>query len=163
MFRIVARRAYSASRMVRAAETAAVEGDLIVNFSTPHEPIVSKKVVDMITLPGESGVYAITKGHAPTISQLQPGVVSITNVGGDVENYFIPGGYALTHENNTTDITTPEAYALTDLDENAIKTALANAQKALSTEAEGSEGKQVAQIEVDTLSAMGRALGMTGV
>ena len=50
-----------------------------------------------------------------------------------------------------------------DLDENAIKTALSTAQKALSAEAEGSEGKQVAQIEVDTLSAMGRALGMTGV
>ena len=68
MFRVVARRAYSASRLVRAAEPAAAgEGDLIVNFSTPHEPIVTKKVV--------------TKGHAATISQLQPGVVSITNVG----------------------------------------------------------------------------------
>ena len=82
---------------------------------------------------------------------------------GAVDNYFIPGGFALTHADNVTDVSAPEAYALSDLDEGQIKTALSNAQKTLSSEAEGSEGKQVAQIEVDTLSAMARALGMAGV
>ena len=69
----------------------------------------------------------------------------------------------MTHANNVTDISCPEAFALSDLDENAVKTSLANAQRTLATEAEGSEAKQVAQIEVDTLSAMARALGVGGV
>ena len=82
---------------------------------------------------------------------------------GNVDNYFISGGFALTHDNNVTDISAPEAYALDDLDESIIKSSLASAQKTLAAEAEGSESKQVAQIEVDTLSAMGRAIGMAGV
>ena len=52
---------------------------------------------------------------------------------------------------------------MSDLDENSIRTNLANAQKVLASEAEGTEGKQVAQIEVDSLSAMARALGLPGV
>jgi len=82
---------------------------------------------------------------------------------GNVDNYFISGGFALTHENNVTDISVPEAFALSDLDENQVKNSLASAMKVLASEAEGSEGKAVAQIEVDTLSAMARALGVGGV
>jgi F0F1-type ATP synthase epsilon subunit len=82
---------------------------------------------------------------------------------GNVENYFVSGGFALTHENNVTDISVPEAFLLSDLDENMVKNSLAAAAKTLATEAEGSEAKAVAQIEVDTLSAMARALGVGGV
>merc|ERR1719421_1226236 len=114
MFRLVSRRAYTASRSLFAADAAAA-GELTVNFCTPHSTVISKKEVDMITLPGEDGVYAVTKDHAPTISQLQPGVVSIQNVGGAVDNYFIPGGFALTHADNVTDVSAPEAYPLEDL------------------------------------------------
>jgi len=81
MFRLVARRSYTVSRTAFAEAAAVVEGDLMVNFSTPHASVVPKQAVEMITLPGESGVYAITKGHAATISQLQPGVVSIAHLG----------------------------------------------------------------------------------
>lgn len=80
MFRLATRRAYTASARVFNAEAAA-SGELMVNFSTPYAPIVPKQAVEMITLPGESGVYAITKDHAPTVSQLQPGVVSIAHIG----------------------------------------------------------------------------------
>ena len=82
MFRSIAKRSYGVTRKLFAADAApAVDGDLIVNFCTPHQPIVLKKPVEMITLPGEGGVYAITKGHAATVSQLQPGVVSIAHIG----------------------------------------------------------------------------------
>jgi hypothetical protein len=83
MFRLVARRTYTATRSLFAAEAAApsADGDLILNFSTPYTSVITKKAVDMITLPGEGGVYAVTKGHAATISQLQPGVVSVNHIG----------------------------------------------------------------------------------
>jgi len=82
MFRIATRRGFAASRRMFSTEAAATDGELMVNFSTPYTTVVPKQAVEMITLPGEGGVYAITKGHAPTVSQLQPGVVSIahTNV-----------------------------------------------------------------------------------
>ena len=76
MFRVLIRRGYSAGRpLLNESE------ELLVNLSTPHSSVLRNKAVELLTLPGEAGVYAITKGHAPTISQLQPGVVSVTHVG----------------------------------------------------------------------------------
>lgn len=86
MFRLVARRSYTVSRVAFAEAAPVAEGDLVVNFCTPYASVVPSKAVEMITLPGENGVYAITKGHAPTVSQLQPGVVSIAHV--DVSFFF---------------------------------------------------------------------------
>lgn len=34
----------------------------------------------MVTLPGESGVFAITKNHSNVISQLAPGVVTVNHL-----------------------------------------------------------------------------------
>ncbi len=60
-----------------------------------------------------------------------------------------------------TDVSVPDAFPLSELDENRIKEGIATAQKVIAGEAEGSEAKQVAQIELDTLYAMGRALGLS--
>jgi hypothetical protein len=90
MFRLATRRAYTASARVFSTEAAA-SGELMVNFATPYAPIVRKQAVEMITLPGEGGVYAITKDHAPTVSQLQPGVVTINHIGVSVTSFLFRG------------------------------------------------------------------------
>lgn len=50
---------------------------------------------------------------------------------------------------------------LSDLDENAIKNGLAEAQKAASTGADGSPEKTAAQVEVNVYSSLARALGLS--
>lgn len=49
---------------------------------------------------------------------------------------------------------------MSDFDEAAVKSALANAQKVLASEAENTMGKHVAAIEVETLSILARSLGV---
>lgn len=72
------RRAYSSSaRSAAAAETASA---LSLNFCTPHQPIIKKKHVTSVTIPGSSGEYGVTFGHSALISQLQPGVVTVTHL-----------------------------------------------------------------------------------
>lgn len=96
-------RTYSSSAArFAAAETAAVQEELTVNFCTPHSTICANKVVDMVTLPGEAGIYAVSKGHGALISQLQPGVVTLTLAGGEEQQYVVSGGFAMTHESNIT-------------------------------------------------------------
>jgi F0F1-type ATP synthase epsilon subunit len=62
-----------------AAATASAQ--LTINFVTPHAPVYKGKVVDQVVLPGAAGVFAVTHGHSPIISQLEPGVVTVIHVG----------------------------------------------------------------------------------
>ncbi len=41
-------------------------------------------------------------GHSPVISQLKPGVVTVVHTAGEVEKYFVPGGFAFTHPDSVT-------------------------------------------------------------
>lgn len=81
MFRSSVRRGYSVTSIARAEANTAAAEELTVNFCTPHGPICRKRAVEMITLPGESGVFAITKGHSCQVAQLKPGVVSLAITG----------------------------------------------------------------------------------
>eukprot|EP00607_Mallomonas_marina_P001501 CAMPEP_0182427686 /NCGR_PEP_ID=MMETSP1167-20130531/18984_1 /TAXON_ID=2988 /ORGANISM="Mallomonas Sp, Strain CCMP3275" /LENGTH=120 /DNA_ID=CAMNT_0024610109 /DNA_START=188 /DNA_END=550 /DNA_ORIENTATION=- len=116
--------------------------------------------VDKVVVPGESGEYGITVGHSPIISQLQPGVVTVFHLSGESVKYFIPGGFAITHANSVTDISVPEAVNLADFEESTVKSSLSEATQAASSAPEGSIAKAQAQIEVNTLSAIARALNI---
>lgn len=69
------------------------------------------------------------------------------------------GGFALTHANSVTDVSVTEAVPVAELDESAIRTGYAEAQKGLSA-ADGSVAKATAQIEVAAFTSMARAVGM---
>jgi F-type H+-transporting ATPase subunit delta len=79
MFSFIVKRTYVATsqRMAEAAAAAAPASKLVLNLCTPHAPLHNNKTVNMVMVPGESGEYGITAGHAPLISQLKPGVVTI--------------------------------------------------------------------------------------
>ena len=76
--------------------------DLTFNFTTPHQPIYTNKIIDKVELPGEGGEYGVTAQHSPIISQLAPGLVTVHHINGENEIFFIPGGFAITHANSVT-------------------------------------------------------------
>jgi F-type H+-transporting ATPase subunit delta len=75
------RRLYSSSVVRMAAPAATTGASLVLNLCTPHTAIYTKKSIDKVILPGETGEYGVTIGHSPLISQLKPGVVSVIHVG----------------------------------------------------------------------------------
>lgn len=79
----VKRACYSSSARAMAEPAAATNAaaQLTINFSTPHAPVHKGKVVDQVVLPGAAGAFAVTHGHAPIISQLEAGVVTVIHVG----------------------------------------------------------------------------------
>jgi len=89
MLSITSKRLYSstARRFAEAASSAPATA-LVLNFVTPHAPIMNKKTIASVTIPGEAGEYGVTVGHSPIISQLQPGIVTITHTG-VINNYFV--------------------------------------------------------------------------
>lgn len=91
-----------APRLMSTEAAAAVAVKL--NFSLPHESIYNGVDVHSVILPGSAGEYGITANHVPYVAQLKPGVVQILHEEGtsEPEKYFVPGGFALTHEDSST-------------------------------------------------------------
>jgi F-type H+-transporting ATPase subunit delta len=68
----------------------------------------------------------ILSKHIPTIAQLKPGVVAVTKEdNSEPEKFFVSGGYAFMHPDNTCSINAVEAIPLADLDVEAARAGLA--------------------------------------
>src|SRR4249920_525417 len=49
--------------------------------------------VDQVDVPGTEGDFGVLAGHAPTVSALRPGIMTVY-VGGEVERMVVLGGFA---------------------------------------------------------------------
>jgi len=62
-----------------------------IEIATP-EKLVTRREADFAQIPGKDGYLGVLPGHAPLLSELGQGTLSIT-LGGQTENYNINGGY----------------------------------------------------------------------
>lgn len=66
---------------------------LNVEVLTPGKAVANVKAT-AVNLPGAFGYMTVLAGHAPLVSELEIGELSITKVeGGQKLNYFLSGGY----------------------------------------------------------------------
>jgi F-type H+-transporting ATPase subunit delta len=122
-----------------------------------NQTIFTKKEVDMVTVPGVSGIFGVLPGHVPTISELKPGVVEVTTAPGDITKYFVSSGFAFVHANSTLDVCAIEAVPLEDLDPAAIKNGKCDAEAEVSR-AKNEAEKADAQLTLEVFTAMEEAL-----
>lgn len=59
---------------------------------TPERIAVSAQV-EMVEVPGVEGDFGVLAGHAPLMSIIRPGVVTV-HEGSEKKRYFVPSGYA---------------------------------------------------------------------
>lgn len=57
------------------------------------EKLLQSGDVDMVTVPGSEGDFGVLAGHAPFISTIRPGVITVTD-GSTEERIFVRGGFA---------------------------------------------------------------------
>ncbi len=94
------------------------------------ERLVLSAEVDMVVVPGAEGDFGVLPGHAPLISNVRPGVISIYN-GRVVEaRLFVAGGFAEVSDSRLT-VLTEEAVALDEIDRAGADARLAAAREAL--------------------------------
>lgn len=60
---------------------------------SPEKILVSEEV-KMVVVPGEHGDFGVLAQHAPLLSAIRPGIVSVTGLTGDVRRIFVAGGFA---------------------------------------------------------------------
>ena len=85
----------------------------------------------MVVVPGAEGDMGVLQDHAPTVTSLRPGVVSVTGSDGDT-SFFVAGGFAeITAERCV--ILAESATPMSDLTAEAAQAAMTEAKAALET------------------------------
>jgi F-type H+-transporting ATPase subunit delta len=114
-------------------------------LTTPQYSIHHNLVVKSVGIPANSGAMVVLSRHIPTIAQLKPGVVAVTKEDGVVEKFFVSGGYAFVHPDNTCSVNAVEAIPVGDLDLESAKAGLSK-YDSLAREASNDEDRALAAI-----------------
>merc|ERR1719504_529866 len=116
---------------VRQAEEAPkpADGTMSFSFTLPAATLYAEVPVEMVILPGVDGQFGVMPNYVPTIAELKPGVVAVQETaGGPLTKYFVPGGFASMSGESKLSVSVLEAALLEDIDEEAVKTGLAQYQ-----------------------------------
>jgi F-type H+-transporting ATPase subunit epsilon len=102
--------------------------------SFPFELVSPTRLVfsgeaEQVDVPGAEGDFGVLPGHAPFISALRPGVLTIRN-GTDVKRYFVIGGFAEVNPEGLT-VLAETAVPVEDVDRDALAEAIKSADKAV--------------------------------
>ncbi len=82
--------------------------------------------VEQVVVPGAEGEFTVLKDHAPTMSTLRPGVVTVSEGAGKAQRLFVRGGFADVSAKGLT-ILAEEAIPVEKLDAARIEIEIQNA------------------------------------
>jgi len=106
---------------------------------TTHLDIVSAEemifsgLAEMVTCTGSLGELGLAPGHAPLLTQLRPGPVTVRHQGGEEEVFYVSGGM-LEVQPRTITILADTALRALDVDEASALEAQKNAEAALTNQ-----------------------------
>jgi F-type H+-transporting ATPase subunit epsilon len=111
--------------------------------------------VDMVVVPGSEGDFGVLAGHAPFMSTIRSGAISIHD-GGQVTRTFIHGGFAEVTPDGLT-ILAEEAIDLSKIDPAEVERQLTEAREDLGQARDEAEERD-AQNQIDKLQALMSAI-----
>jgi F-type H+-transporting ATPase subunit epsilon len=131
-------------------------GKLHFDLVSPERLLMSAEV-EMVTVPGVEGDFGVLAGHAPVITTLRPGVLSVKSAGSaDEERIFVRGGFAEVNLDGLT-VLAEVAMPLAELDSAALDQQVTNAEEDFA-DAKDDGARQKAQETLDRLKELRVAL-----
>ncbi len=128
-----------------------MEDTITFELVTPERLLVSEPA-SMVVMPGGEGDFGVLPGHAPLISTIRPGTLSIYKEGGAVISYFVSGGFAEAAPERCA-LLAEEAVLVDQIDVGHAKTRLEEARTALD-KAEDDLHREAAEKEIAVTEAM---------
>ncbi|MGE0238575.1 MAG: F0F1 ATP synthase subunit epsilon [Parvibaculaceae bacterium] len=122
---------------------------------SPERLLFSGDVAE-VDIPGTEGDMGILPGHAPVLSTLRPGVVTVTKEGGQKERIFVRGGFAEVNPQGLT-VLAEVAVPVAELHPDLLAQQVKNAQEDVA-DAQDDETRRRAQENLDHLVALQSAL-----
>lgn len=120
-----------------------------VDIVTPERQLVSTEA-DRVQLPGTDGDMTVMENHAPTVTTLRPGVVTI----GGSDDYVVTGGFAEISDGGTS-ILAEQAVPRAEVTREMLEDILREAQSAVDV----SEDKIGARQRINDLSELMKQVG----
>lgn len=128
---------------------------LHLDFVSPERVLFSGEV-DQVDLPGTEGDMGILAGHAPLVTMLRPGIVTIFR-GGAREAVVVVGGFAEVGPAGLT-VLADRAMARDSIDLAALASEIKDAEEDVADASEGSLRDKAAR-HLDQLKALQAAIG----
>jgi len=122
------------------------------------EKLLFSGEVESVIAPGADGQFTVLKDHAPVMTTLRPGVVTIANGGGKVEKLFVRGGFADVNSAGFT-ILAEFAAPVAEIDAAKIDADIKNASEDVA-DAKSDEARRVATERLAQLREVKEALGL---
>ncbi len=123
---------------------------------SPERHLISADV-DQVDVPGSEGDFGVFAGHAPVMTTLKPGVLSIVSVGKGAEKFFVRGGFAEVTLQGLT-VLAEEAMPLAELDAAALDLRIKNAEEDMA-DAKEPAARERAEETLNNLRQLRAALG----
>ena len=112
--------------------------------------------VQQVTVSGTEGEFTVLARHAPVLSTIRPGVITVVPESGGEERIFIRGGFAEVNPEGLT-VLAEEALPMAELDRDALAAQIKNAEEDVA-DATSDERRQKAQETLDHLRQLADAL-----
>jgi F-type H+-transporting ATPase subunit epsilon len=122
---------------------------------SPERLVFSGSVAE-VDIPGTEGDMGILPGHAPVLSTLRPGVLTMTKDDGTKERIFVRGGFAEVNSQGLT-VLAELAMPLAELNAGLLAQEVTDAQEDVA-DAQDDETRRRAQESLDHLLALQSAL-----
>jgi F-type H+-transporting ATPase subunit epsilon len=115
--------------------------------------------VEQVVVPGSEGEFGVLAGHAPFVSSLRPGILTIHGEG-QPKRLFVRGGFAEVGEGGLT-VLAERATAVEDLRVDQIDAEIKDAEEDLA-DAKDDEARSRAAQKLDQLRSVKTVLGTAG-
>lgn len=131
---------------------------LVCDIVTPAAKLYSDDVY-MVVVPGAEGEMGFLQNHVPLVSVLADGVVRIQNEkeSGDTHRFAVQGGYVEVTGAKVI-VLTDRALETSDIDENAVRTQLADLEADLASKSKEEAAKTTLAIDIDWCRVQLRAV-----
>ena len=105
------------------------------------ERLLASVACDMVVVPGEAGDFGVLPNHAPVLSLLRPGVISVYQGDRVEQRVFVAGGFAEVNERGCT-VLAEAAEPLTELDAAGAQQRLRDAEEDLGAARDAAEAER---------------------
>lgn len=119
------------------------------------ERLVMSADVDQVDLPGVDGDFGVLAGHAPFLSTLRPGVLTV-RAGGSANRVFVRGGFADVNPAGLT-VLAEKAVPVSELKPDEIAAEIRNAEEDVA-DARSPEARQAAEAKLQQLREVANAI-----
>jgi F-type H+-transporting ATPase subunit epsilon len=110
------------------------------------ERLVFSGEVDQVDVPGSEGDFGVLAGHAPLVTMLRPGIMTVY-AGGQKQQIVVLGGFAETGPNGLT-VLADTASSLEDLDRAVLAAQIEASEARLKELEQGSElDREIARLD----------------